>query len=237
MNCQGAKSKINKLTGCISLLALVCLTLMLTYCKEKPFASQSLRFVLPITINPSASAANRGDTIWIEASFSDSLLELNSNKKIKLANFDFGQTSIGIRRLVDKQKGLSDQASAVINFDLIDKDGQITFPGETFVDFKFRYDMLKCEYLLRVGIAPRSVGIFCINFLGPTELFYENVLDLGIASNGAKIIPRYDYIVFPINNGINNIELFRENCLDQSKGPESDFWQNYRFTTFTFSVQ
>jgi len=61
MNCQGAKSKINKLTGCISLLALVCLTLMLTYCKEKPFASQSLRFVLPITINPSASAANRGE--------------------------------------------------------------------------------------------------------------------------------------------------------------------------------
>jgi len=231
-----AGNKTSKLAGLISLLTLVFIAIILTDCKDKPFASQSLRFILPITIQPFDSVRKLGDTIWIEASISDSLLEFNSNKKYKLANFDFGQTSIAIRELNDNKKGLSDQKSAVSNFVLIDNTGQITFPGETFIDFKFRYAAISKKYLLQIGIIPQSKGVFCINFLPPTELLFGDDLDLGISSNGAKVVAVYDYLVFPINEGINNFELFKRNCLDQSQGPATNYWTNYRYVTFTFRV-
>jgi len=226
-----------KLTGSISLLISFVILLTSARCDDdKPFASQLLTFVLPITIQPDGSEIFVGDTLWIEADISDSLTEFNTNKKYSLPNFDFGQTSIGIRKLVNSSIGLSDQVSAASNFELIEEIGEVVFPGETFIDFKFKYEILDKKYSLRIGIIPKTQGIFCINFLSPSQLNYDGIIDLGKHRNGTTIIPVYEDLVFPINNGENNFELFKQNCLDQSEGPAENYRTNYRFVTFTFKV-
>ena len=230
-----------KLTGLTGLLTSLLFILCAARCDEKPFASQLLTFILPITIQPSDSLVFIGDTLWIEADVSDSLTEFNTNKKYSLPNFDFGQTdktSIGIKKLVNNQLGLPDQVSATSDFDLIEEIGEIVFPGETFIDFNYKYDILNKKYSLRIGIIPKNKGIFCINLLRPDNLNYEGIIDLGKHSNGATIIPVYEDLVSPINSntGNNNFELFKQNCLDQSEGPPENYRTNYRFVTFTFKV-
>jgi len=215
---------------------LIALLLSAARCEEEPYASQFLTFILPANILPSDSIAFIGDTLWITADVSDSLLEFNTNKKYLLPNFDFGQTSIVIRKLVNAQLGLSDQVSAASKFDLIEDIGEITFPGETFIDFKYAYDFISKKYLLRIGIIPKEQGIFCFNFLRPDRLDYRGFVDLGKNSNGASIIPIYEDLVVPVNDGENNFELFKKNCLDQSEGPPENYRSNYRFVTFTFKV-
>lgn len=229
--------KINQQsTGYNLLIAFAILFLSAKCDEDKPFASQLITFVLPIIIQPNDDEVNLGDTLWIEANISDTLTEFNTNEKFKLSNFDFGQTSIGIRKLVDVNAGLSDQLSATSNFDLIVEKGEIVFPGETFIDFKFHFIPILEKYLLKIGIVPKNAGVFCINFLSPFNLNYEGVIDLGKHSNGAQIIPVYQDLVFPINSGNNNFELFKQNCLDQSEGYEENYRTNYRYVTFTFKV-
>jgi hypothetical protein len=226
-----------KLTGLLGLLTLLLLILSSARCDdEKPFASQLLTFILPATILPSDSIALVGDTLWITADVPDSLLELNTGKKYRLPNYDFGQTSIVIRKLIDNKLGLGDQGSAANYFDFIDEDNQITFPGETFVDIKFIYDKIRQSYQLRIGIIPTETGVFCIYFLSPQDLDYQGILDLGKHENGATIFPVYEDLVFPINKGANNFELFKKNCLDGSQGSPESYRTNYRYVTFTFRV-
>lgn len=226
-----------QLASLVGLLTASMLILCAVRCDdEKPFASQLLTFILPIDIQPSDSIVLIGDTLWITANVSDSLVEFNTNKKYSLPNFDFGQTSIIIRKLVNNKLGWGDQVSAASNFDLIEEIGEIVFPGETFIDFKYKYDLLNKKYLLRIGIIPNRQGVFCIKFLSPSQLNYNGIIDLGKHSNGATIIPVYEDLVFPINSGDNNFELFKQNCLDQSKGLAENYRTNYRYTTFTFRV-
>lgn len=226
----------NRVVGYCLLFSLTTLFVAASCDNEKPFASQLLTFVLPANIAPSDSLVLVGDTLWITTNVSDSLIEFNTGNKYRLPNYDFGQTSVVIRKLVNNKLGIGDQASAASFFHFIDKDNQINFLGETYVDIKFIYDKINQSYLFKIGIIPTSTGTFCIYFLGPKNLQYEGFLDLGKHENGATIIPVYEDLVFPINNGANNFELFTKNCFDGSQGVQKNYRTNYRYVTFTFKV-
>jgi hypothetical protein len=174
---DGKKNK--RVTGYSLLLASVIVLLAARCDDDKPFASQLLTFILPATILPSDSIVLVGDTLWITAAVSDSLIEFNTGRKYRLPNYDFGQTSVVIRRLTNNKLGIGDQVSAANFFDFIDEDNQITFPGETYVDIKFTYDIISKAYFLRIGIIPSEIGVFCIYFLSPKNLVYEGFIDLG----------------------------------------------------------
>jgi len=228
-----------KLTGLTGLLTALVFIMCAARCDDdKPFASQLLTFVLPVSIEPTDSVLGVGDTLWITTETSDSLFEYHTQKKYKLSNFDFGQTSIGVHKLVDKNLNLGNQLSAASKFNTVVEIGEIEFLGETFLDFKYEYDAFTKKYLLKIGLIPKEKGVFCIALLSPDELKYEGIIDLGKHENGATIIPVYDYLFFPANNGNNNFELFKQNCLDTSeKYPENYRDYNYiRYGTFTFSV-
>jgi hypothetical protein len=89
-----------RVRGPMSLLLSVSLIALAVRCDdEKPFVSQILTFVFPMNILPSDSVVSLGANLWIVANISDSLFEYHTKTKYKLQRFDFGQTSIGIRKL------------------------------------------------------------------------------------------------------------------------------------------
>ena len=159
-------------------------------------------------------------------------------KKNKLPNFNFGQTSVAINRLINKSLNLANQPGASQSFNFIDYNNQITFPGETFVDITFNYDKILNKYSLLLGIVPRETGVYCISFLGASELEYNGIIDLGKSKEGAIIFPVFDKIYFPINDGVNNYQMFKNNCLAGYTGLPEEYGGYYsEFKgTFTFRV-
>jgi hypothetical protein len=234
-----AGNMIKRFTGIVSLLTVVLFVLSSARCdNDEPFASQELTFVLPVTIKPSDDTILVGDTLWLKVDVSDSLYEFNTKRKIRLPRYSFGQTSIIVRKLIGSSIGLSDQESAGSKFNIIDTSNAITFLGDTFIDVLFSYNDLTDNYKLFLGFVPKENGVFCLQFLGPYTLQYEGFVDLGKNDEGAKIIPVYSGLYFPINeNGNNNYQLFKDNCLALYKG-ESDsvgYYREYK-GTFTFRV-
>ncbi len=233
--------KINKnRTGLlVSLLCLLLLMLTAFQCdNEKPVEYQPITFVLPVMMVPQDSVFNIGDTVSMEVAVSDSLYEYHTKKKYKLPNFDFGQTSIVVRKLINNKLALGDQQSAASKFDIVEEIGSILFPGETFIDFKYFYSLDSRSYLLKIGFVPKETGVFCINLLSPRNLKYKGNIDLGISSEGTPIIPMYEDLFFPMNNGDNNFDLFEIYCWDNSFVNPENYRNNYyiRKGTFTFSV-
>ncbi len=127
---MGGKQKWKSI-GIKSLLISFSILIIAVQCDEKPFVAEEVTFVLPISVEPSDSIITIGDTLWIEANFEDSLYDFQSKKKYKVTNFDFGQTSIVVRRLLGNTTNLGDQASGGLDFTIIDENNAVTFPGET----------------------------------------------------------------------------------------------------------
>jgi hypothetical protein len=207
-------------------------------CDDEPFASQLITFIIPASIEPADSIVTVGDTLWIMVNASDSLYDYHTNKKYKVPNFNFGQTSVVFRELVNNKLNLGEQLSAAQHFNFIDFDNQIAFPGETFVDIKFKYNKTSERYELHIGIIPKKVGIYCLRFLGPTELVYNGIIELGRSPEGATIFPIFGNIYFPINDGKNNYNMFKSSCLATYSGLQEDYAGYYgEFKgTFTFKV-
>lgn len=207
-------------------------------CDDEPCAWQNLIFVMPMSVEPSDSIVQLGDTLWISAAIDDSLYEYHTKKRYRLVDFNFGQTSIGVTRLVDKNQDLAGQRSAASAFQVVIELGTITYLGSTFIDFKFLYDQEKHKYRLRMGFVAKRTGVYCFAPLPPVDLPYMGVVDLGKAENGATITPVYRALFFPINEGNNNFELFKEHCFDSSAlNPANYVDNNYiRYGTFTFRV-
>jgi len=234
-------SKLNLgLTGNSCRLILFSIILISARCEdEKPFASQNLTLVLPISVQPANALISKGDTLWISANISDSLYEYHSKKKYKLANFNFGQTSLVIRKLVDINKLFGDQPGAGSAFIIFVEKGSITFQGDTFVDYNFFYNQITKSYQLKIALVPQEIGIFCIASLSPKDLNYQGILDLGRSNEGATIIPVYEDLFFPVNNGENNFDLFKQHCRDNSASVPNDYRGIYYIQkgSFTFEVK
>lgn len=227
-----------KLTGFCTLLGFTALVFIAARCgDDEPFASQLITFIIPATIEPKDSVITIGDTVWININVSDSLYDYHTKKRYKFPNLSFGQTSVVFRKLVDSTRNSSYQSSASQFFYFIDPNNQIEFLGETFVDVVFHYDAQLERYSLLVGIIPQHMGVYCLSFLSASDLRYEGVVDLGKNSQGAVIIPVYNYIYFPINEGVNNYALFKKHCLATYWGPEDfvGYYSEY-LGTFTFQV-
>lgn len=228
------------LTGNSCRLILFSIILIGARCEEdKHFASQNLIFLLPVSTEPLSASFSKGDTLWISANVSDSLYEYHSKKKYKLSNFNFGQTSLVIRKLADNNKLFGDQPGAGSAFKIFVEKGSITFQGDTFVDYNFFYNQTTKSYQLKIALVPQEVGVFCVASLSPKDLNYEGILDLGRSNEGAKIIPVYEDLFFPVNNGANNFNLFKQYCQDNSDLNPNDYRSlNYiQKGTFTFEVK
>ncbi len=225
----------NKVSGLKSLILLFLLALTAFKCDdERPPQFEFMIFELPFTIIPGNEVIQMGDTLWITSSMADSIKEYHSDNFYKIENFNFN-FSLGLFQLTGNQKSLGEQPGATTSFHFVQEIGTITYFGETFSDFNLVYAQEK--YLSRIGIIPQSLGVFSVNFLGPSELELNSVIDLGVTEDGRQRIPVYEALFFIINEGNTNFDLFTENCLDTSTNPDN--YREYYYIrkgTFTFRV-
>jgi hypothetical protein len=228
--------KLTKGASCVSLLLLLFLATTAFNCEgEKEPEFIMMDFVLPFTITPTDANFSLGDTLWVEAAFSEKLEEYNSKVYYDIKDFDF-QSKILLFELTNPNLDLSYQPSAVDFFHFIPIVGTIPFIGETASPFAFEYKENK--YFFRLGLVPKQKGVFCVNFLPPSELDLRPGLMLGKTNDGRERIPSFQHLYFLINEGNTNFDLFKQNCKANSITTPLEINIFYEQKgTFTFEVK
>jgi hypothetical protein len=226
----------NKVTGFTSLLLLYLIAATAIKCEEKDPEFIIMSFTLPFSVSPSSPNFILGDTLWIEASFSEKLEEFNSKSLYDLRNFDF-QSKIGVFKLGNPNLDISSQPSGTDYFNFFPVIGKLQSIGETFSPFTLEYR--DKYYYFKLGLVPKQKGVYAISFLSPGELDLRPGLNLGKTSDGRDIIPDYEWLLFTINeDGQTNYELFKKNCkplsIENPTIPNIYFEQK---GTFTFEVK
>ncbi|HEX8350991.1 MAG TPA: hypothetical protein VF598_13590 [Hymenobacter sp.] len=121
--------------------------LCLPACKPEPVPELvHFAFVIPMSITPGADTVARGDTLWLTADFSDSLLNLRSNKRYRIQKQDLELFAfVGFRRLSgpDQYPGSNAQDFTVLN-----QVGQLQPGGPTFRRFEPVYDTYRSNIRL-----------------------------------------------------------------------------------------
>ena len=132
---------------------------------------------------------------------------------------------------------------AAASFDVVNKLGKTTTQFETFNPIEIVYE--NGRYKCLIGIIPKQVGVFCLNFLSPkSEAVDFSTIDLGYNAEGVKRKGYYTFFYYIINNGENNVDLLIENnktitddtiVLSRIDPLLSEFYYE-RKGTFTFKV-
>jgi hypothetical protein len=189
--------------------------------EEVPPEFVQMIFEIPLQITPIKDTVQVGDTLWLEASFPDTIRDHNSGKYYKVPpSFDL-KSRIGFTKLINKDKNISEQPGFAQSYKLLNMAGGIENLQETSGIVKFIYDGSK--YSLRVGIIPKQKAIASISFFTRwrTGGVYEDDADLSFLnlsneSSGGKRIPVLDNIYYIINEGNTNFDLFQRHCVAAS---------------------
>lgn len=168
------------------------------------------RFEIPLSITPIRDTINIGDTLTLQADFSDSVKEVHSGKLYELKGFDF-QTRIAFLKMGDTSLTLAFQPGNAETYKIIPLTGAITGLSQTFGSVMF--DSSNSRYKLKVKLIPNQKGVSSISFYsryvgGATEL---NFIELGSTAAGNKKIANLRNIWYIINNGNTNFELYKKN--------------------------
>jgi len=184
--------------------------------KEPPPPPVELIFQVPLAIEPTRMTYTVGDTLWLSASFSNQIQEINTNQRYIVTpdNFDL-RTHIGIRQLVYSNKYFSEQPGAQSKFKFIHKVGDIAVLGPTFGSIKYEYN--KEMYNARIGIIPLDTGTFSLNFLNGWGVKRSNepwpnlsFINLPTTTDGNTQQASYLTTFYYINEGNNNFNLLQK---------------------------
>lgn len=173
-----------------------------------------------------------GDTIWIEANFSDTLLDIISNKKYTIPDSFNLKSFLDISKLMDKNISYGDMPGAANSFNYHNIIGGVTVGGNEFVQYNEIFN--NNRYVFKFCIIPKERGIFSIWSIG--EIFEapnDNLSFLGDLGYNANGIKRYasQLIFYPnINNGNTNYYLVQQNSIPFNETPNSLPLKNQMFT-------
>ncbi len=193
------------------------------------------RFEVPLSITPIKDTINAGDTLTLQADFSDLIKEVHSGNLYELKGFDF-RTRIGFFKIGDTSLTLAYQPGNAGTYKIIPQTGAITDLSQTFGGVMF--DSSNNRYKLKVQLIPTQRGVSSISFFsryvgGATEL---NFIQLGSTAAGGRKIANLRNIWYIINNGNTNFDLYKKNSKLGNLNLIDE--RNYAMeATFTFVVK
>lgn len=212
--------------------------------KEPPPPPVYLIFQVPLTIAPVRNVYSVGDTLWLNADFSDQLSEYNSKKPYPVtpSNFDL-HTIIGLLNLKYPDRYLGSQPGAVDNFTIINKLGSIDGLGQTYGNISYHYSSNR--YRLLIGIIPRDPGVFCFSLFDgwkvkKSDKSYPDLsyIDIGTTADRKPQKAVLSTIFYYINNGKNNFALLSQySQLSSSINPSTENNNFEQEATYTFIVK
>lgn len=188
------------------------LSLLFVGCQKK--SSHELvpvTFLPTVTITPSSRTMHRGDTLWLEANFSDSLLDLNSGHRYRVRPQDIRLNSaIFYKELL----GIGKEPDGIApTFRLVEKVGHASIDGAFSGTLEPVYD--GHYYRARIGLIPTKACITAIS-LRMTPATDESqpllpFIQLPPNAQGHEQRAQLDDCFYVVNNGqANNFDLFSQ---------------------------
>lgn len=226
------------------LLSGVGLLLSLTKCgnKETYPVIVPIGFLPAVTIRPASRTMHVGDTLWLEANFSDSLPDKNSGRRFRVQPQDMALNSA----LVYKELlGIGQQPKGIAStFRLVEKVGKASIDGTLTGSFEPAYD--GHYYRAKIGLIPSRACITSISMLvspaGGARAIgtFIPFIQLPVDAQGKEQKALYDDSFYVINDGkANNFDLFRQyynaRSLDPGVSAETILYEQK--STFTVEVK
>ncbi|MCC3154619.1 hypothetical protein Q3A66_16510 [Hymenobacter sp. BT770] len=224
-------------------LGSLCLLLLLAQCREKEVnpVTVPVGFLPEATIAPSARTLPRGDTLWLDLNFSDSLLDRHNGRRYRVRPQDVAlQSYISIQRLT----GVGNLPVGIApSFRFVERVGRAAAQGTTTASLQPVYD--GSRYRARIGLVPTQAGVTAIVVrLVPTDSRGEGrflpFIQLPPDAEGREQKAVLGLSFYDINGGkANNFDLFAQHtrafATDPGAGPETILYEQH--STFTVEVK
>lgn len=168
-------------------------------------------FLPSVTITPSARTLHLGDTLWLEANFSDSLLDLNSGHRYRVRPQDLPLHSA---IFYEKLLGIGQQPAGIANtFRIVERLGQASLQGTFTSSFEPVYD--GHYYRARIGLIPTKACVTSISMIiTPANGDKDQLLSfiqLPLDAQGREQKAQLDDSFYIINAGkANNFDLYQQ---------------------------
>lgn len=216
------------------------LLLLLTGCKDKPYPELVLMTFLPsVTITPSSRTMHRGDTLWLEANFSDSLLDLHSGHRYRVRPQD---VSLHSALFYKELPGIGKEPVGIAStFRLVQKVGRASIAGSFSGSFEPVYD--GHYYRAKIGLIPTKACVTTIAMLMTSA--YDNdrqpllpFIQLPPDAQGREQRAQLDDSFYVINNGqANNFDLYQQYYKAYSLAPDAPIQSIIYEQKSTFTVE
>jgi hypothetical protein len=221
----------------------ICLFLLFTLFDSSQCSKNTIRdekvdfdFLIPYTVSPLKDTIRLGEELTIATVFSDTVYDIKSGKWYHLPDFDW-KPLLFFSKLVAPDKPLGNQSSAGNQFEYINILGGFTNVDNIGANMKYVYK--NGQYKLIVKIKTKGAGVYCIEFVNdfsPRRI----QLPTSFTTNNTPGVNRRPVIGFMrnyVNNGQNNYQLLKQNCLIEESNIDSiSVWQ-YKNRIYTFVVK
>lgn len=214
----------------------------LTQCgkKESYPTIVPIGFMLPVSIMPINSTMHLGDTLWLKADFSDSLLDRNSGRRFRVRPQD---AAFNYAMLYKRLTGIGQQPVGIAStFRLVEKVGKASINGTSTGSFEPVYD--GNYYHARIGLIPTQTGVTAISMLitptGGASAIGNAIpfITLPPDSKGQSQKAVFDESFFVINDGkATNFDLYSQNTRAFSLEPGTQITQIIYEKESTFTVE
>ena len=206
-------------------------------CKKDPQIERVFfEFEMPFTITPGTDTVRVGDTLRMEANFSDTLYDLISGKKIHLPEFSGFNIFIISNKITDSSRSFFSQSGAGASLFFQ------SFNTTQFQQISEKYSLINLfhannSYHFYVEIIPKEKGVYSIMIgNGGGGVDNKGFIELPsyvIASEpGIRRIPVVRQNRYIINEGRTNKSLFRKFAQPLQSSDSSIQFQS----TFTFEA-
>lgn len=212
----------------LRVLVSLSLLLLLTGCPEEIYPVRvPIGFLIDATIKPSSHTIQRGDTLWLEVNFSDSLMDRHSGKHYRVRPQDLRLSSIiGFEQL----QGVGQLPVGIApTFRLVEKVGTAQIQGTVTGNFKPVYDGR--SYRARIGLIPTKACVTTIALLPLLRNAHTDeeamndflpFIQLPRNAEGQEQRAVLDYSYFVVNEGkANNYDLFSQHAKTFALAPEA----------------
>ena len=178
------------------LFSLIFTTILLfSACNPECDKTIEYKFQIPMTLTPAQDTFSIGDTIWIHSSFSEEMLDLNSNKSYALEDFNF-YTIFNFAQI-----DINPFGHANTHFEIIILDGEATLiprsNSSSIIEIGYNYE--DKIYKANFGFIPKQNGLF--HFVADSQIAFwgfDREIDLSPCKN-----ERVEFI-YKMNDGIDN---------------------------------
>lgn len=224
-----------KYTLYISLLILSISSCSSSCTKDKTKWEEVLfEFEIPLNIIPGKDTVRVGETLTLNADFSDSLFDFYSQKKYHLPDFNLNTVAV-FKKLTNPSIDIIGQHGSFGYFNVVNTIGSLNITSETFADVSYVYQNNK--YMLTVNIQPKEPGVYALWFYHSTGTRGSTKLPQELAPNepGIKRLPEMRHIRYVFNNGNTNFNIYKQHCKPADPN-EATNWVESK-ATYTFVVK